>query len=254
MLSHQEYLRLVYEINRLRYQRNLFNQEEISQDLLDQLMAKIREYENLHPEKVSPNSPNFVIAGGVAKGFQKFTHKRRMLSLQDVFSFQELQEWEKKWQNLAKKLKNYTTNFEIENLPLLVDSVLYVCEPKIDGLAIALHYYQGKLQAAVTRGDGFVGEDVTDNVRQIASIPKEIPDLRRLEVRGEIFLTKAAFQKLNEEIASGKKIGRLNKTGEEGLFANPRNAASGTIRQLNSQIVAERNLSFIAYGLYYYEE
>ena len=155
-----------------------------------------------------------------------------------------------------------TTNSEKVNVEL-VDKLLekisektqnsqkikYICEPKIDGLAISLHYKDGKLVAAATRGDGFIGENVTQNIRQIEDIPQEIPQKQNLEVRGEVFLTKENFEKLNKSIQNGENVGKLGKTGKDATFANPRNAASGTIRQLNSRIVAQRNLSFIAYGL-----
>jgi len=240
MLIHEEYLQLVIEVNRLRNEVHLFNIEEISEAALDDLKHKITEFETLYPEKISPNSPNYVISGGVAKGFEKYSHQYRMLSLNDIFDENELSEWEIRWGKLAKD-----ENIKFENQ----DFEMYICEPKLDGLAISLHYENGALVAAATRGDGWVGELVTENVKQIKNIPKQIPELRRLEVRGEIFMTKKDFEKLNGEILTGKKVGKMGKTGQEGLFANPRNVSSGTIRQLDSRIVAQRNLSFVAYGL-----
>jgi len=240
MLIHEEYLQLVIEVNRLRNEVHLFNIEEISEAALDDLKHKITEFETLYPEKISPNSPNYVISGGVAKGFEKYSHQLRMLSLNDIFDENELSEWEIRWGKLAKD-----ENIKFENQ----DFEMYICEPKLDGLAISLHYENGALVAAATRGDGWVGELVTENVKQIKNIPKQIPELRRLEVRGEIFMTKKDFEKLNGEILTGKKVGKMGKTGQEGLFANPRNVSSGTIRQLDSRIVAQRNLSFVAYGL-----
>jgi DNA ligase (NAD+) len=199
---------------------------------------QITNWEKKHPYKIDPNSPNYTIAGGIADGFAKVEHVNRMLSLNDIFDNSELLEWEQRWQDYATK-----------NGTEFAKSQKYVAEPKIDGLAVSLIYDNGELQRAVTRGDGFVGEDVTNNILQIKSIPKKIPDLRNLEVRGEIFMTKSDFEELNARITKGESTGKMSKTGSEYVFANPRNVASGTIRQLDSNVVADRNLSFIAYYL-----
>lgn len=253
MIDHQEYLRLIPEINRLRNEIHIFCEEEISEAALDDLKHKISIFEAQNPDKISPNSPNYTIAGGIAKGFSKYTHARRMLSITDVFSFEELHDWQTKWLNFLEKespdnFKEIATKY-LENK---ADNPIinYVCEPKLDGLAMSLNYENGQLVAASTRGDGYVGELVTDNIKQIQNIPKQIPDMRKIEVRGEIFLTKSDFKNLNEAIKNGQKVGKMGKTGSEAMFSNPRNAASGTIRQLDSRIVAERNLSFVAYGVY----
>lgn len=253
MIDYSEYLRLIPEINRLRNEVHLFSEEEISEAALDDLKHKISIFEANNPDKISPNSPNYTISGGVSTGFTKYTHARRMLSITDVFSFQELQDWETKWLNFLEKeeLSTFQKAKQIyidkkEQLPFSS----YICEPKLDGLAISLVYESGKLINASTRGDGYVGELVTDNILQIKNIPKLIPDQRNIEIRGEIFLTKSDFDRLNIEIASGKKVGKMGKTGPEAIFSNPRNAASGTIRQLDSRIVAERNLSFVAYSVF----
>lgn len=246
MLSYQDYLALLIEVNRLRNEVHLFSNEEISEEALDDLKHQITLFENQNPNLISPNSPNYTISGGVSKGFSKFTHLERMLSLTDVFSLQELQDWEDKWQNHLDKNFSQT---EIQKLSEKKLEFKYICEPKLDGLAISLHYKDGKLETAVTRGDGFVGENITKNVYRIKNIPKEISDTRHLEIRGEVFLTKKDFKDLNEQVMMGNLVGKMNKTGEEGVFSNPRNAASGTLRQLDSDIVSQRNLSFVAYGL-----
>jgi DNA ligase (NAD+) len=240
MLSEMEYLKLVKEVNRLRNEINLFNIEEVSESALDDLKHKITEFEQANPDKIVADSPNFLIAGGVLEKFEKYKHKHRMLSLNDVFDLPELQDWENRWGDSAQEA-NIKNN-------LKSDEVKYICEPKIDGLAISLHYFNGKLEVAATRGDGWVGELVTENVIQIQAVPKEIDFKGRLEVRGEVFFTKKDFEELNQDIMNSKKIGRGNSTGPEAVFANPRNAASGTLRQLNSSIVRERKLSFVAYG------
>jgi NAD-dependent DNA ligase len=344
MLSYQEYLKLVDQVNNFRREIHLFDNEIIPESVLDELKHQITIFETQNPELISPNSPNKTVAGGVKKGFAKFTHKRRMLSLNDIFDQEELGKWEKRWQdwadkndvnwqNLENNLENFfervcnsqenvipkkeenkdksdekslkklatnsttlqdeeklesqklenrenenevenkfekDTDFDIFNMPILTKKIeqgkkiilkgldqnpdpkiIYICEPKIDGLAVSLHYQRGRLVAGATRGDGFVGEDITENIRQISSIPQTISEMRDLEVRGEVFITKENFEKLNNEISNGQKIGRMGKTGQEAIFANPRNTASGTIRQLDPKIVQERNLSFIAYGLFY---
>ena len=236
MLSKNEYQKMVKQVNRLRNEVNLFSVEEISEAALDDLKHKITEFETAFPDQILPDSPNYTIAGGVAEGFQKYTHKRRMLSLNDVFDYEELTDWE-------QRFLDYGDKNGVEN-----GSPTYICEPKIDGLAISLIYIDGKLTHAVTRGDGYVGELVTSNVMQIQSIPKSIEYSGELEVRGEVFLTKSDFLLLNYEIENGQKVGKMNKTGAEAKFANPRNAASGTLRQLDSSVVAGRRLSFIAYN------
>ncbi len=267
MINHQEYLKLISEINRLRNEVHLFNNEEISESALDDLKHKISQYEQKNPEKISANSPNYNVAGGVLEKFEKFTHLRRMLSLNDIFDLRELQEWEERWQNFLQKnypeeYKKYFGELEEQSELLFPNqsekevkeeenhSIEYICEPKLDGLALSLHYEDGKLVAAATRGDGWVGELVTENARQIRNIPKEIPDKRKLEVRGEVFITRENFNKLNQEISEGLKIGKGGKTGSEAVFANSRNVSSGTLRQLDSRIVAERKLSFVAYNIF----
>ncbi len=256
-MNHTEYLALVAEVNRLRNQVHLFNVEEISEEVLDDLKHQITLYEVNNPTKISPNSPNYTISGGVSKGFEKFTHTKRMLSLNDIFDLQELKDWDQRWKDYLQKQQGETSvnpkeldsGNSNENL-FEYNNQIYVCEPKLDGLAISLHYENGILVSAATRGDGFIGELVTENVKQIKFVPKQIEYKGKLEVRGEVFLSKQDFDQLNKEISAGQKVGKMGSTGPEAVFANPRNAASGTIRQLNSGVVAERNLSFVAYNAY----
>jgi DNA ligase (NAD+) len=238
-LNYEEYLKLVKKANEFRNEIHLFNNETVSESVLDELKHQITEFENKNPDKISNSSPNYIVAGGVADGFEKFTHKHRMLSLTDIFSFEELKDWQKKWQSFYNKNYGETVFSEIN----------YICEPKLDGLAVALHYENGKLIRAVTRGDSYVGEVVTKNILHLSSIPKQISDIRKLEIRGEIFLTKKDFENLNKEITEGVKIGKMGKTGSEAIFANSRNTASGSIRQLDSRIAVQRPLTFIAYQI-----
>lgn len=270
MLSHAEYLKLVQEVNRLRNEIHLFNQEEISEAALDDLKHKISLYEQDNPDNISPNSPNYQIAGGVLEKFEKVAHERRMLSLNDVFNLKELEDWENRWKDYlfsiqgnleahsfvpkSSELDLFKTNITEQKKDFRSKiNIQYVCEPKIDGLSISLHYQNGHLTKAVTRGDGWIGEDVTANVKQISNVPKHILDNRKLEVRGEIFIDKTTFEWINQQIKLGKMVGKLGKKGAAGVFANPRNTAAGTIRNLDSSIVAERRLQFIAYGLYIYD-
>ncbi len=240
IMTHQEYLLLVQEVNRLRNEIHMFDNESISEAALDDLKHKITQYEEANPQKISKDSPNYTIAGGVLEKFEKFKHARRMLSLNDIFDLEELQDWQQRYQDYADK----------EGVVLDQNKTTYICEPKIDGLAMSITYNNGELESAATRGDGWNGELVTENIKQIRAIPNTISYKGKLEVRGEVFLTKKDFDDLNQAITAGEKPGKLGKTGEEHTFANPRNAASGTLRQLDSSIVAGRNLSFIAYGAY----
>ncbi len=242
MLTDQEYLELIPIVNQYRTQVHIENTEVISESALDNLKHKITQYEALNSTKISINSPNYTIAGGVSKGFNKFKHKNRMLSLNDIFDFDELIDWNDRNSNYSSK---NTENQEI------IDSntTEFICEPKIDGLAISLIYQEGLLIRGVTRGDGYEGEDVTANIMHIQSVPNSIPSKESIEIRGEIFMTQENFQILNQGILEGKLIGKMGKTGSEGQFANSRNVASGTIRQLDPKILAERNLSFIAYNV-----
>jgi DNA ligase (NAD+) len=240
-MNHNEYLKLVEEVNRLRNEVHLFMNDVIAESALDDLKHKITIYESENPTKISKNSPNYTIAGGVREGFKKVNHRKRMLSITDVFSFEELVAWDKRYKNYAQ-----SNNIDLE------ESEYYV-EPKIDGLAVSLIYKNGDLAQASTRGDGMIGEDVTDNIMQIVTIPKTIADKRNIEVRGEVFMTKSDFKQLNSDILNGVKKGRMGQVGPDAVFANPRNASSGTLRQLDSNIVKERNLSFIAYSFEVFE-
>lgn len=269
-MNQNEYQKLVVEVNRLRNEIHLFNNEEISESALDDLKHQITIYEEENPDKLDLNSPNSKVSGGVLEGFSKFTHTQRMLSLNDVFSLEELEDWQQRWfdyleknnpktfeklsnfKNKQETLKNPKTDFDtFNNITEEHDDYLYVLEPKLDGLALSLHYENGQLITAATRGDGFVGENVTENAKQIQSIPKKIDFPDKIEVRGEVFMTRNDFEKLNQEIEEGKKVGRMGKTGKDALFVNPRNAAAGTLRQLDPKIVGERNLNFVAYDAFF---
>jgi DNA ligase (NAD+) len=211
------------EINRQRYNVHVLNKEEISEAALDALKHELTQLEEQYPELITPDSPSQRVAGKPLEGFTKVEHGTRMLSLNDVFSFEELHAWEDR----IKKLSDQTPE--------------YYAEIKLDGFAISLVYIDGIFTQAVTRGDGYVGEDVTLNARTIESIPlqltKRIPG--RFEVRGEVYISKANFAALNLEQA---------KKGLP-LFANPRNLGAGSMRQLDPKLAAARRLSFFAYDV-----
>lgn len=190
----------------------------------DNLFSQLLEIERSYPEFVVPNSPTQRVGGALAKGFLGVKHVYPMLSLNNAFDEKALRDFDNKvCQSLGKK-------------PLS-----YACELKFDGLAVALRYENGRLVQGLTRGDGSLGEDVTDNVRTVKSVPLKLkgPVPAFLEVRGEILMMKSVFEKLNLDQAKKK----------ERLFANPRNAAAGSLRQVNPKVTASRELHFFAYGV-----
>jgi DNA ligase (NAD+) len=267
MLTQAEYSRLVEEVNRLRSATHLFNLSEVSDEALDDMKRQITEYEDSNNNIALENSPSNFVAGGILEGFVKVRHSRRMVSINDVFDKEELIKWEQKWKDaLFDKIKTgeieeYSTEYQsavVQSKKITEQKIAfrklikldYIAEPKLDGLSLSLIYDDGNLIQAVTRGDSWVGEDVTENANMIANIPKSIPDKRRTEVRGEVLLTKKSFEDMNAKILSGEQVGVMGKTGEEGIFSNPRNAAAGTLRNLDSNIVRQRELSFVAYGCY----
>ena len=192
----------------------------VSDQEYDRLMQELIALENKHPEMKDPNSPSQRIIGAVLEGFEKVSHASQMLSLGNVFNREEIQDF-------VLRIQESVSNPE------------FVVECKYDGLAMALLYEDGRFVRAVTRGDGFVGEDVSNNIRTIGSIPMYIDQLDPVEVRGEVYMPKKSFEELNQKQAEQGKP----------LFANPRNAAAGSIRQLDSSICAQRKLD--AYWYYF---
>lgn len=191
-----------------------------SDEEYDLLSRACLSYEQQNPELSHPNSPNKRVGGFVLDGFNKASHLSRMWSQEDVFNTKELEDWI----NRAKKVN---TNLE------------FYCEPKFDGASLNLIYENGLLKQAITRGDGSVGEDITNNVKTIHSIPLQIEEKSLLEIRGEIVIKKADFEKINEQRVKNN----------EALFANPRNAAAGSLRQLDPSITAKRKLFFNVWGV-----
>ena len=215
----------------LEYHNELYYEKddpEIGDDEYDALIDELRALEAEHPELQTPESPTQRVGGKALSRFEEVEHPEPMLSLANARSEEDMRAWEKRIANLLKR-------FDIT-----AAETSYVTEPKIDGLAISLVYENGKLIRGVTRGDGRIGEDVTHNVKTIGDIPHEISDAPEfIEVRGEIYYPRSGFVKMNEERAEAG----------ESAFANPRNAAAGTIRQLDPSIAASRPLAMWCYGI-----
>ncbi len=211
--------------NRLYY---VLDDPEIGDDEYDALLNELRDLETEHPELRTPDSPTQRVGAPPLDRFEQVEHHEPMLSLGNARNEEELRAWENRLANYLKRLDIAASEFS------------YTTEPKIDGLAISLTYEDGVLVRGATRGDGRIGEDVTQNLRTIGSVPLRIPDAPELiEVRGEIYLPIAAFKALNE---------RRAEAGEP-TFANPRNSAAGSIRQLDPALAAERPLSSWIYGI-----
>ena len=217
-------------INDYRYHYHVLDESIISESVADSLKHELSELETKFPELVTADSPTQRVAGQVSPAFSSIAHSSRMLSLNDVFNEEELRAWQKR---IAKFLE------KDESLELFGDL-------KMDGLACALRYKDGQLYMGLTRGDGLVGEDITINVRTIDAIPLTLRQkvVGEIEIRGEIVMYKKDFENLNAQRA------KTNQT----LFANPRNTAAGTMRQLDPKLVAERNLRFHAYDIAVFPE
>lgn len=210
-------------INEYRYNYHVNDISTMSESAADSLKHELAQLESQFPELLTADSPSQRVAGKALDKFEKAQHSQRMLSLNDVFSIDEIKEWIKRISKLDKRA---------EDASLFVDL-------KLDGLACALRYKNGSLDLALTRGDGLVGEVVTTNARTIHSIPLTIPSHEDIEVRGEIVIHKEDFKKLND----------ARKSSGEELFKNPRNLAAGTMRQLDAKLVAARPLTFYAYEI-----
>jgi len=215
-------------INDYRYHYHVLDESIMSEAAADSLKHELSELEKTFPELITPDSPTQRVAGKPLDKFTKVTHKDRMISLADVFSEAEIRDWVRANEKLMTERG-------------LGDGVIheYFTDIKMDGLACALHYEDGLLKQAVTRGDGLVGEDVTMNVRTIENVPLRIPEPGHVEVRGEIVIFKKDFEELNAE----------QKKAHAKPFANPRNLAAGSIRQLDPKVAASRRLKFMAYDL-----
>lgn len=208
------------ELEKYSIEYYVYDNPSVSDQEYDRLMQELMALEEKHPEMYDANSPSQRIIGQVLEGFEKVRHDSQMLSLGNVFNYEEIEEFVNRIQGSVKDAE-------------------FVVECKYDGLAMSLIYENGSFVRAVTRGDGLVGEDVSTNIKTIQSIPMHIPERRHVEVRGEVYMPKKSFEELNER----------QKKNNQALFANPRNAAAGSIRQLDSGVCASRKLD--AYWYYF---
>ncbi len=220
--------RLSAQINDLRYRYHVVNDPEVTDAMYDGLMNELRLLESTYPELVSPDSPTQRVAGVPLEKFEKIVHQVPQWSFQDAFNESDMQDWEERILKILEK--------ELGSRPA---DLSYVCELKIDGLHIVLTYQSGRLITAATRGDGKVGENVTQNIKTILSVPLELVQPIDVIVEGEVWMRSSMLTRINEDRAKA----------DLPLFANPRNAAAGTLRQLDSQIVAQRKLMLTAYDI-----
>lgn len=209
---------LVELLNRYATEYYTSDNPSVSDSEYDRLYRELVELEQAHPEQVLPNSPTHRVGGKILDGFEKYSHQYPLYSLQDAFSREELLAFDAR---VRKELSNVT----------------YICELKIDGLSISLTYEQGVLVVGATRGDGSIGENITENLKRVKDIPLTLPEALDITVRGECYMPRASFDQVNQS----------RQENGEPEFANPRNAAAGTLRQLDTAVVAKRNLATFLY-------
>ena len=209
---------LVELINRYATEYYTSDNPSVSDSEYDRLYRELVELEKAHPEQVLPDSPTHRVGGKILDGFEKYSHQYPLYSLQDAFSREELDAFDAR---VRKEL----------------DDVTYICELKIDGLSISLTYEQGIFVAGATRGDGSIGENITENLKRVKDIPLSLPEKLDITVRGECYMPRASFDQVNQ----------TRQENGEPEFANPRNAAAGTLRQLDTAVVAKRNLATFLY-------
>ncbi len=217
----QKIEKLQKQLTQYGYEYYVLDQPTVPDATYDELMQELITLETQYPAFQTPNSPTVRVGGTVLDKFEKVQHTTPMLSLSNAFSAEDIREFDRK---IVEELGYRPT---------------YVAELKIDGLAISLHYEDGQFVRGATRGDGMVGEDITSNLRTIHSIPLQLPEKETFEVRGEAYMPHASFEQLNKKRAEA----------DQQLFANPRNAAAGSLRQLDPKIAADRQLSVFMYAL-----
>ena len=221
MKPKEEILRLTNILNEANYRYYVLDDPDMPDFEYDRLLRELEDLEKAHPELAAPDSPTQRVGGQALSQFEKVEHPVPLESLQDVFSLEELAEF-------------------TERVRQTIPAPAYTVEPKVDGLSVALEYVDGVFVRGATRGDGRVGEDMTENLRTVRSIPMKLENApRRLIVRGEVFMPKAVFEQLNE----------AREAAGEALFANPRNAAAGSLRQLDPKIAAARRLDILVFNL-----
>ncbi|EHN4310328.1 TPA: NAD-dependent DNA ligase LigA [Listeria monocytogenes] len=221
MADKKRYEELINILDQYSYDYYVIDNPTVDDAEYDQKMQELLKIEEAHPEWVTPESPSKRVGGEVLEGFKKVAHDTPMLSLANAFNQEDLADFDRRIRDKVG------------------DDIAYMCELKIDGLAVSLQYENGKYKQGATRGDGTIGEDITANLRTIRSIPMKLQKDYSIEVRGEAFMPKRSFQKLNE----------IREEEGQMLFANPRNAAAGSLRQLDTKIAASRNLDIFLYAV-----
>jgi DNA ligase (NAD+) len=230
----QNYIKHLREqIDDLRYRYHVLNDPEVTDQMYDGLMDELRKIESEHPELITPDSPTQRVAGQPLDKFEKVVHQVPQWSFNDAFSEEDIHDWEERILKILEK--------ELGSRPA---DISYVCELKIDGLHMVLTYEKGVLTTAATRGNGKIGENVTQNIRTIQTVPIRLKQEIDLIAEGEVWLSSAMLTKINAE----------RKKNNEPLYANPRNVAAGTIRQLDPKTVAERKLALTAYDISWTKE
>ncbi len=219
-MTHDTYLENIKTLNRYAYYYYVLDDPLTTDEEYDKLYHLILDFEQEHPDLIEKDSPTQRVGDVISEGFNKAAHLSKMWSLEDLFNSEDLQKW-------------------LDKVSKLSENISFYCEPKFDGASLNLIYENGELYQAITRGDGVMGEDITQNAKTIRSIPLSIEYKKRLEIRGEVVIFKDDFEKINNE---------RSKAGES-LFANPRNAAAGSLRQLDPRITSSRNLVFLPYGI-----
>ncbi|RKA29174.1 DNA ligase [Listeria monocytogenes] len=221
MADKKRYEELINILDQYSYDYYVIDNPTVEDAEYDQKMQELLKIEEAHPEWVTPESPSKRVGGEVLEGFKKVAHDTPMLSLANAFNQEDLADFDRRIRDKVG------------------DDIAYMCELKIDGLAVSLQYENGRYKQGATRGDGTIGEDITANLRTIRSIPMKLQKDYSIEVRGEAFMPKRSFQKLNE----------IREEEGQMLFANPRNAAAGSLRQLDTKIAASRNLDIFLYAV-----
>lgn len=221
MADKKRYEELINILDQYSYDYYVIDNPTVEDAEYDQKMQELLKIEEAHPEWVTPESPSKRVGGEVLEGFKKVAHDTPMLSLANAFNQEDLADFDRRIRDKVG------------------DDIAYMCELKIDGLAVSLQYENGKYKQGATRGDGTIGEDITANLRTIRFIPMKLQKDYSIEVRGEAFMPKRSFQKLNE----------IREEEGQMLFANPRNAAAGSLRQLDTKIAASRNLDIFLYAV-----
>lgn len=219
-MTYETYLEHIKTLNKYAYYYYVLDDPITTDEVYDKLYHEVVSYEEENPDALQSDSPTQRVGDIVLDGFNKAPHLSRMWSLEDLFNSEDLQKW-------------------LDKVGKLSENISFYCEPKFDGASLNLIYEEGELKQAITRGDGEIGEDITVNAKTIRSIPLKIDYKQRLEIRGEVVIFKSDFENINKErVIAG-----------ESLFANPRNAAAGSLRQLDPRITSSRNLVFLPYGI-----